>query len=132
MRQEFHCPLPQGGAALGTRVPLFSATWQCGSVPQAFHCPLPPGSVALRSRRSTTRCPEEMRQHAVGDPLPTAPGQCGSEMQEVQCPLPQGSESCARSQQDTEAPWCGSGGSSNGTGKQSGTESPERPRTETA
>ena len=88
--QEFHCPLPQGSAAVvttgvalptahrqcssvcpkavrqcATGVPLPTAPRQCGSVPHESHCPLPSGSVAVSRRSSTTHCPQAVRQCSV-------------------------------------------------------------------
>ena len=45
------------------------------SVQQEIHCPLPQGSAEVFSRSSPAHCPQAVRQHAAGVPLPTAPEQ---------------------------------------------------------
>ena len=71
--QEFHCPLSQGTAArCSTRLHCPLPPRRCSGVLQGFHCPLATGNASMFCMSSTGHCPKEVRQCALGVPLPAA------------------------------------------------------------
>ena len=61
-----------------------------------FHYPLPSGTMAIRSRRTSTRCSEGLRQHEVANPLPNALGQGNSETKKDAARCHKAVKQCAR------------------------------------
>ena len=106
VQQEFHRPLPQGGAAVCSRRPTAALPRgnlaACSRLPSA-HCPKAVWQCAARvplttapeqvrqefhySRSSTTHCPKAVWQCVGGDPLPISPMQCGGGLHELLCSL---------------------------------------------